>query len=171
MGNMASGRQLSNSYNLIQAGTPYKIHYSVRAQNPHSSSRWVRCRTYFHCPPFAPYCVTLSFRTPHCLFLVALVLPASFCSIHSSGQHNMVTLIVSAGAELVGLPSFSPPLDQKVSRTLAETVNFVACSVPSIQTKTPDPLRSSIQSRSFFGGAVAGSPESRYQSGYIACVY
>jgi len=45
---MAGGRQLSNSYNLIQAGTPYKIHYSVRAQNPHSSSRWVRCRTYFH---------------------------------------------------------------------------------------------------------------------------
>src|SRR5260370_4221099 len=59
---------------------------------------------------FAPYCVTtLSFWTPHCLFLVALGLPASFFSIHSSGQHNMATLILSVCAELVGLPSFTPP--------------------------------------------------------------
>ena len=99
---------------------------------------------------FAPYCVTLSFRTPHCLFLVALVLPASFCSIHSSGQHNMATLILSVCAELVGLPSFSPPLDQKVSRTLAETVNFAACSLPSVKTKTRNPLRSSLQAGGIF---------------------
>src|SRR5260370_20226146 len=104
-----------------------------------------RSPAFARCLPFAPYCVTLSFRTPHCLFLVALVLPASFCSIHSSGQHNMATLILSVCAELVGLPSFSPPLDQKVSRTLAQTVNFAACSLPSVKTKTRNPLRSSLQ--------------------------
>lgn len=99
----------------------------VGPEEPSASARWRL---------FAPYWVTLSFRTPHSIFLVALPLAASFCSIRSSGQHNMVTLILSAGAELVGLPSFSPPLDQKVSRTLAETVNFGACSLPSVKTKT-----------------------------------
>ena len=43
----------------------------------------------------------------------------------------MVTQILAGGAELVGLPSFSRLLGQKVSRTLAETVNFAACLLPS----------------------------------------
>ncbi len=42
----------------------------------------------------------------------------------------MVTLILSVGVELVGLPSFSPPFRTKRYRTLAETFSFAASLLP-----------------------------------------
>src|SRR5207253_5867529 len=69
--------------------------------------------------------------------LVVLVLPANFCSIHSSGLHSTATLILSDGSELAGLPSFSPPLRPKRWNPTRGVLGFAACLLPSgLQKKT-----------------------------------
>ena len=122
-------------------------------EEPSASARWRL---------FAPYWVTLSFRTPHSIFLVALPLAASFCSIRSSGQHNMVTLILSAGAELVGLPSFSPPFRPKGKSNTGRDSQFWCMFIAVRKDENPELLRMFPSKAGIFGG-WAGSPENRQQ--------